>query len=242
MRLVRSYAYLACLVLSTAIIGVLGIPFFANRSAARWIAGIWVKTNLLAARWLCGIKTEIRGRENILPGPAIIAAKHQSMWETLVLYDQLPGVRFVLKKELARIPMFGWWCKAVGFIFVDREAGASALRTMLADAKAALAEGASYIVIFPEGTRVAPGESAPYQPGVAALAKSLKLPVLQAAHNSGTYWLTPGPAKLPGTIVLEFLPPLEAGLPREEVTARLESGIEEAVARLEAAARPGQKA
>ena len=104
-----------------------------------------------------------------------------------------------------------------------------------------LAEGRQ-VVIFPEGTRVAPGERAPYQPGVAALAKSLKLPVIPVAHNSGSYWLTPGPRKIPGTITLEYLPTLPAGLSRADLTEQLEGAIEGAMARLETRGPDGQEA
>ena len=242
MRLIGSYAYLAFLCLSTAVIGILGLPFMANEGAARRIAKLWTGSNLAAARLLCGIRSDIRGAEHAGPGPAILAAKHQSMWETLRLYVDLPRPCFVLKKELKSIPMFGWWCQAAGFIFVDRDAGATALRSLLSDARKAVDGGASHIVIFPEGTRVAPGERAPYQPGVAALAKSLKLPVIPVAHNSGSYWLTPGPRKIPGTITLEYLPTLPAGLSRADLTEQLEGAIEGAMARLETRGPDGQEA
>lgn len=237
MRILGSYAYLAFLALSTAVIGLVCLPLIANPPTARGVAKLWARSNLLAVKYLCGLRAEIRGREHMGEGPAIIAAKHQSMWETLKLYDELPHACFVLKKELRSIPMFGWWCQAVGFIFVDRDAGAKALRSMLVDAKKAIEGGASHIVIFPEGTRVKPGEHVPYQPGVAALAKSLKVPVIPTAHNSGSYWVTPGPMKIPGTVILEFLPALPVGLSREDISSQLEPAIEETVARLETEAR-----
>lgn len=241
MRLLRSYAYLGFLSLSTALIGVFGLPFMAYRPAAWQVAKIWARSNLFAARWLCGVKSHVTGAEHFNTYPAIIAAKHQSMWETLALTLELPRGAIVLKKELKNIPMFGWWCQAVGFIFIDRDAGAKALRGMLTEAKEALAGGASHLIIFPEGTRAAPGSHAPYQPGVAALAKSLKLPVIPVAHNSGSYWKTPGPEKIPGTIRMEVFPPLPADLDRQEITAELEQIIENAVARLEAEAPNGKR-
>lgn len=234
MRILRSYAYLGFLALSVTVIGLLCIPVMANRGLSIKVAKLWARTNLTAARLLCDIKSEIRGTGHLQTRPAILAAKHQSMWETLKLMAELPAACFVLKKELKNIPMFGWWCQAVGFIFIDREAGAKALRTMLADAKSAIDEGASHIIIFPEGTRAAPGTFASYQPGVAALAKSLRLPIIPAAHNSGSYWKTPGPEKIPGTIVMEIFPTLPTDLDRQSITAELERIIETAVARLEA--------
>ena len=240
MRLIRSYAYLLFLCLSTTVIGLLGVPFMAYRPAAWQVAKLWARSNLCAARWLCGVRSEVTGREHFETSPAIIAAKHQSMWETLALTVELPRGAIVLKKELKSIPMFGWWCQAVGFIFVDRDAGAKALRSMLTEAKTALKDGASHIVIFPEGTRAAPGSHAPYQPGIAALAKSLNLPVVPVAHNSGSYWLTPGPEKIPGTIKMEVFPPLPAGLDRAALTEELERTVENAVRRLEAEAPRGQ--
>lgn len=233
MRYVRSCLYLIFLTLSVAVVGIFGIPVMANRGAALQIAKFWARINLQAAKILCGIRSDIQGREHLNHSPAILAAKHQSMWETLKITAEVPRPCFVLKKELKSIPLFGWWCQAVGFTFIDRDAGAKALRAMLIDAKEALADGASHIVIFPEGTRSAPGERQKYQPGVAALAKSLKLPVVPVAHNAGSYWLTPGPIKVPGTIEMKIFPPLPAGLDRTELTVRLEETIETAVHQLE---------
>ena len=116
---------------------------------------------------------EVRGTDHLAVAPAILAAKHQSMFETIALSAIVPRACFVLKKELRKIPVFGLWCARCGFIFVDRKAGATALRDMLAQAKQKLTDGVSHIIIFPEGTRTEPGTTAPYQPGVAALSKSL---------------------------------------------------------------------
>jgi 1-acyl-sn-glycerol-3-phosphate acyltransferase len=134
---------------------------------------------------------------------------------------------FVLKRELLSIPLFGWYLRKVGMIAVDRAAGASALRNMARQASEAFAEGRS-ILIFPEGTRVPPGESRPYHPGVAALYTQLKVPVVPVALNSGLFWGRRSFVKRPGTVTVQFLPPIPPGLDRKAFMRELESRIEAA--------------
>ncbi len=234
MRMIRSslftvfmYAFALCIAL------VAWVTLF-RREWAMAASKFWCRGVLWALRTLCGINTDMRGLDNLPEGPAIIAGKHQSMWETVFFCALFNGPSFVLKKELKSIPVFGWWCAKAGFIYIDRDAGARALRQMVDDAKDAIAKGATHIIIFPEGTRTGLGQKATYNPGVAALAKALKLPVVPAAHNSGCHWRHPGPLKVPGTIFLEFLPPLSPKLPRAQLMEELEDIVEGATARLEA--------
>ena len=136
------------------------------------------------------------------------------------------------------IPFYGWFARKAGMIVVDRRAGANALKRLVRDGKAALAEGRQ-ILIFPEGTRTAPGTRLPYQPGVVALYSQLDAPVVPVALNSGLVWPRRRFAKFPGTITLEFQPPIPPGLARKDFTARLEQAIEGASDRLVAEARQG---
>ena len=218
----------------TAIISIAGLPcLLLDHRAAYRLGNAWSRVTLFLLRWLCGVTSEFRGLENLPPGPAILASKHQSAWDTLVLPQLTPQLypAYVLKVELTRIPLFGRLLKRAGMIAVDRAAGAKALKEMLAAAKKRAAEGRS-IVIYPEGTRSAPGSKLPYHPGVAAIYRETGLPIVPIALNSGVFWGRNAWFKKPGTIVLEVLPPIPPGLERHAVMQRLENDIEASATRL----------
>ena len=157
--------------------------------------------------------------------------KHQSAWDTLIPYVVLSDPAAVVKRELLLLPFYGWYAARAGSIGIDRKAGATALRRMVAVARPIAAQGRS-IIIFPEGTRVAPGVHLPYQPGVAALYQALALPLVTAAVNSGFFWGRRSFVKRPGRIVLEFLAPIPPGRSSREVMTDLEQRIETASAAL----------
>lgn len=186
-------------------------------------------------RRVVGLDYEVRGREHLPEGASIVAAKHQSAWETILFHRILPRPVYVLKRELLRIPLYGRFARRAGSIAVDRKGGAGALRRMVRDAEAAAAAGAQ-IVIFPEGTRTAPGHRRPYHPGVAALYDRLGLPVVPVALNSGAFWGRRRFVKRPGRIVVAFLAPIPPGLGRAAFMAELERRIEEGCAALAAEA------
>lgn len=190
----------------------------------------------LALRVLCGISYECRGRENVPEGPAIFACKHQSAWDTGVFYLLFDDPIYVLKKELLSIPFWGWYARKSGSIAVDRRAGASALKALVRDVERTLA-GGSPVIIFPEGTRTEPGTHPPFQPGIAALYNRCRVPVVPVALNSGLFWGRRKFRKNPGKVILEFLPPMPAGLDRATFMAELQRRIEEASDRLLAEAR-----
>ncbi len=201
-------------------------PLFFKREWSLAFATTWAKAMVYSLKVICGIDHKIYGSENLPTGPALLAVKHQSMWETMVLASLLDKPCFILKKELVALPIFGWWCKAAGYIGVDREAGPKAMRNMLTDAKERIAQG-HQVVIFPEGTRIAPGETGDYQPGVAGLYKALGLPCVPVAHNSGLYWQHPGIVRKAGLVSLQFGTPICAGKKRREFMPELETAIEE---------------
>lgn len=232
--MIRSYVFALWMWGSAAVLGLLGLPALLHRPAAMAVSKLWARGVLGGLKLICGLGYTVRGRENLPEGAAVVAVKHQSMWETVALTVVLPEPCFVLKKELGTIPVFGWYCRANGFIFVDRLAGAKALRAMTAGAKAAADRGAQ-VVIFPEGTRVPLGRSLPYQPGVAALAKTIGAPIVPVAHNSAVYWRHPGLERRQGSIEIEIMAPLTPGLSRPALMAALEDAIEPATKRLEAA-------
>ena len=176
-------------------------------------------------RIIAGVHSEIRNREHRPTGPAIVASKHQSEWEAHVFLHELDDPAYVIKKELSYVPGYGWFSAKVNMIFVDREGGGKSLRGLVRGAKKAVARGRP-VVIFPEGTRVLPGEKLPYRPGVAALYGALGVPVVPVVLNSGMHWPKGSFRRYPGTIVMQYLPPIPPGLPQARVHAapRIDDG------------------
>ena len=147
----------------------------------------WSAGNGMLLRIIAGVHSEIRNREHRPTGAAIIASKHQSEWEAHVFLHELDDPAYVIKRELSFVPGYGWFSAKVNMIFVDREGGAKSLRGLVRGAQKAVARGRP-VVIFPEGTRVMPGEKLPYRPGVAALYSALDVPVVPVVLNSGMHW------------------------------------------------------
>jgi 1-acyl-sn-glycerol-3-phosphate acyltransferase len=248
MTAVRAALFNLGFYLWTLVLGILALPLLL----APWrpimrLGRVWSAGTL---RWLdrtVGLGHELRGAEHVPHGAAIVAMKHQSAWDTLVLPLLMPDAAVVIKRELAWIPLYGWYAARAGAIPIDRGAGATALRRIVARAREAAALGRP-IVIFPEGTRTAVGEKKPYQPGVAALYSQLGLPLVPVAVNSGLYWSRRAFVKRPGRIVVEFLPPIPPGTDRRQALRECEERIEAATQRLvaegkgEAPARAGQTA
>lgn len=207
--------------LSVVVVSVAPIAaWFGERAIRRYTHG-WLQLHRWCARYLLGIRTVVEG--TIPDGPALFAAKHQSMYETLELPLILHEPAVVLKKELADIPLWGAAAQRYGMIPVDRQASASALRAMLHAARAARAQGRS-VVIFPEGTRMAPGEQPPLQSGFAGLYKALDLPVVPVAVDAGHVWPRKGP-KHAGIVTVRFGAVIPPGLPRKEIEALVHQGI-----------------
>jgi 1-acyl-sn-glycerol-3-phosphate acyltransferase len=199
---------------------------------AVWGLGrVWVCGTVLLLRIFVGLTHEVRGLAHRLPGAALYAVKHQSAWDTLIFAMLLDRPAIVLKQELLNLPLFGWYMRKCRMIPVDRKGRGAALKRMAADARDRAAAGRP-ILIFPEGTRVAPGHRRPYQPGAAALYGALGLPVVPVALNSGLFWGRRSFHKLPGRIVVEFLPAIAPGLDRRIFMAELEAAIETAADRL----------
>lgn len=211
---------------------ILFIPLFIiSAKFTQKVGKPWAYISLLLARVFCGIKYEIRGRENILEAPVIYASKHQSAWDTLIFILLLPRVAYVLKKELLRLPFWGWYLWRMKMIAIDRAKGASSIKQLIRDGKTALAENRP-IVIFPEGTRTRPGATPDYHSGITALYSQFNVPVVPVALNSGVYWGKNAFFKKPGTIIMELLPPIPAGLTKKDFAERLKDDIEAASNRL----------
>ena len=190
-----------------------------------WSAGIVVLLRI------CGIRVEVRGREHIPTGAALVAPKHQCMLDVFVQFSVLPASSFVMKQELMWIPWFGWYAQRVRSIVIKRQQQATALKKLVREAKERFAEGRQ-VVIFPEGTRTAPGAPGEYKPGIAALYREIEVPVCPVATNSGVHWPAHGFVRHPGTIVFEYLEPIPPGLKRAEFMRLLKERIETASERL----------
>jgi len=228
----RSLAFNVGWYLGSVLFALVGAPLLLapRRAVVAW-ARAWIVFVLWWLRVTCGLTHRVTGLENLPAGPVIIACKHQSTWETMAFTLLFSDIAIVLKRELLFIPIVGWAMARAGNIAVARGDGAAALRGLVRQAKAAIAEGRS-IVIFPEGTRVAPGDRRPYQVGTAALYRQLGVPVVPMALNSGLFWGRRKWIKRPGTITLEVLPPIAPGLRREPFMETLRDRIETATERL----------
>lgn len=230
MNLLRSSLFMLGAVLWTALFGTVLLfagllPLLSRfRIVFHYRRGfMWMTRHIL------GITHEIRGRENLPAAPAVILAKHQSAWETVALQDLVPEDTycvFVLKKELMRLPFFGWGLAALQMISIDRAAGRDALNQVVEQGTDRLRRG-FWIIIFPEGTRVAPGETRRYKPGGAYLASHAGSKVVPVAHNAGEVWPRNAFVKRPGHVVVSIGPAIDAaGRSLDEINSNVEHWIE----------------
>ena len=232
MIFIRSLLFNVAFYFWTSLMFLLSLPALLLPVGAVWGLGrVWVCGTVLLLRIFVGLTHEVRGLAHRLPGAALYAVKHQSAWDTLIFALLLDRPAIVLKQELLNLPLFGWYMRKCRMIPVDRKGRGAALKRMAADARDRASAGRP-ILIFPEGTRVAPGQRRPYQPGAAALYGALGLPVVPVALNSGLFWGRRSFHKLPGRIVVEFLPSIAPGLDRRIFMAELEAAIETAADRL----------
>ena len=228
----RSFFFNVGWYLGSTVIAIVGAPILAlpRRCSVAW-SHFWIVFCLGWLRLTCRLTHRLNGLENMPAGPVIIAAKHQSTWETLAFALLFPNAAIVLKRELLFIPIVGWAMARAGHIGVERGDGAKALRGLVRRTKAALAEGRS-ILIYPEGTRTPVGAQPPYQVGTAALYRQLGVPVVPVALNSGVFWGRRKFIKWPGVIDVEVLAAIPPGLDRKTFMATLRERIEGATARL----------
>lgn len=223
----RSLLFSALFYLNLAAHMVIFAPvvFFGRDAVCWWVTKRWAKTSLWLLRVVTGTRASITGQANIPRGAAIIAAKHQAFWEVFALVPELHRPTFILKQELMRIPLFGWYARRLKMIPVDRDKRGAALNSILQGAAEAIAAGRQ-IIIFPEGTRTRPGVAPTYRPGVHFLYSRLNVPLIPVALNSGVYWPLGDFKRRPGTVLAEFLPALAPGLDRHELLSRLKGTIE----------------
>ena len=228
--------YLNLVALLVVALVTLALP----RRAVLKMAELWGRVSVWLLRVVCGTKVEFRGLEHLpagrIKGPFIIAAKHQSTWETFALLRLFDDFTFIVKRELMWIPIFGWCMWKGRMIPVDRGAGSQTLTAMTARAREEIRSGRQ-LIIFPEGTRRSAGAEPRYKFGVAHLYGEAGVRCIPVALNSGVFWPRRAFLRFPGTIVVEFLPPIPPGLDKDAFFRRLQSDIETATARLVAEGR-----
>lgn len=224
--------YLNLIVWMLLVLPTLAMPRAAFREAAR----AWAQSSLWLLRVVAGTRVSWRGLDRIPPGGLLVAAKHQSLWETFALLTIFDDPAFVLKRELMWIPLFGWYAWKAQSVPVNRKGRSAALAELAVKTEEALA-GGRQVILFPEGTRRTPGAEPAYKFGVVHLYERLKRPVLPIALNSGLYWPRRKFLRRPGTIVVEVLEPIPPGKSKEVFQAELMRVIEEASNRLLAEGR-----
>lgn len=232
MTTIRLFLFQICFWAWSALINLAWLPaLLMPRKVVAYGMEIWARVAFWGVKHIVGLDYEVRGQQNLPKGPAIYAVKHMSMWETIAQHILLPDPAIVMKRELLKIPFYGWYARKCEMIVIDRDGHASSLRNMIRTAKSHLDAGRP-IVIFPEGTRKLPGEAPDYKPGVAALYNMLDVPCVPVALNSGRFWGRKGITPKPGHIVVEILPAIMPGLNRKDFMATLEKSIEQHTARL----------
>ncbi len=234
----RSLLFNVLFYATTVLFLVFGSPLlFGPRRWAMAALAIHGRFELWLLESIVGTKLEVRGADKLPAGACLVAAKHQSAWETFGLIPLFRDPALLMKRELFWIPLHGWFSYKFRMIPVDREKGPAALRRMLRETKKRVADGRE-IIIFPEGTRRAPGAPPDYRTGVILLYEALGIPCVPLALNSGVFWPRRSFMRRPGTIVVEFLDPIPPGLPKAEFLERLIASIETASARLLSESNP----
>jgi 1-acyl-sn-glycerol-3-phosphate acyltransferase len=228
----RAFLFNVLFYVTTVLFLGLGSPLlFGPRSWAMWALALHARTELWLLKTIVGTELEVRGKEKLPKGACLVASKHQSAWETFALIPLFRDPAYLMKRELFWIPFHGWFSYKFKMIPVDRDKGPAALRRMLAEAKTRAAAGRE-IIIFPEGTRRAPGALPDYKTGVFLLYEALGIPCVPVALNSGLFWPRRSLKRYPGTIIVEFLDPIPPGLSKREFLPRLQATIETASNRL----------
>lgn len=237
MLVLRSFIYNILFYLNLTVLLIAALPtFLMPRRGILFMAKTWGRVSNWLLRVVCGTRVEWRGLEKLPPGGYLVAAKHQSTWETFSIIDLFDEPTFIIKKELMWIPLFGWFTVKGGMIPIDRSAGAQTIPKMLEHARQALREG-RHIIIFPEGTRRAVDAEPAYKFGVARIYAETGVPCVPIALNSGLFWPRRKFLRYPGTIIAEILDPIPPGLDAKAFLARLQNDIEQATARLVAEGR-----
>lgn len=224
MQFLRSLIYVIQVYIAMAVLGISFTPWaLVSKRGALTACKLYARYALWSARWMLGLRAEVRG--TVPTGEVMIAAKHQSFFDILIIFDAVPHAKFIMKKELLWTPFIGLYAKRLGCIPVDRGRKGAAIAKMVKDVTAEFAEPGQ-LIIYPQGTRVAPGARKPYKVGSAVLYEGTGYTCVPAATNAGLFWPRTGILRKPGTGVVEFLDPIPPGAERAAFMARLEEVIE----------------
>jgi 1-acyl-sn-glycerol-3-phosphate acyltransferase len=231
MTVIRSLTFNVAFYANLIVQMIVWTPFYflAPRHLAWFVPKFWSRSSLWLYNVIAGTRSEITGVENLPEGSFILAPKHQSFWDTIAFFPYLRDPLYILKRELTWIPFFGWYVLKMRMIPVNRGSRSKALRSVVRLTKAELARNPRQLIIYPEGTRRAPGDEPAYKWGIVELYTELGLPVVPVAHVAGLYWPRRKFLRYPGTIKARFLEPIPAGLSKEEFMQRLVSTTEQAV-------------
>lgn len=223
-RWLLSLLFIIQMYLAMAIIAVVFAPWaLVSRHGARVACKTFCRWTIFSLRLLTGLKSEVRGTPP--SGEALIAAKHQSFLDIILIFNAVPAGKFIMKRELMFTPFLGQYALRIGCVPVDRGKRGAAIARMKADVAAGAAEPGQ-LIIYPQGTRVAPGDKKPYKVGTGLLYEQLAQPCHPVATNVGVFWPKRGILRKPGLAVVEFLPPIAPGLPVPEFMAQLETQVE----------------
>ncbi len=227
--LIRSVIFLIILYSVTLILFILMLPtLFLPRKKALFFPIFWTRMTQALLRVICGVRVRIEGRDNLpKQNGYIIASKHQSALETTLFHCLIPNAFYVLKRELLLIPFAGLYFIKTGCVPIDRRGGARTMRQMLKKVSERLNDGMN-LIIFPEGTRVAPGMKKPFSPGVALLYEQCQVPVVPVALNTGYAWPKNQIRKNAGTVTIRILPPIYPGMERRAFLNELYNRIDRA--------------
>ena len=232
MTALRSFAFNVAFYVNIIVLMIVGLPLILiGRHGVFFMARLWSGSSLWLLETICGLKVEFRGVENVPQGGYILAAKHESFLETFALLRHARDFAIIYKRQLAWIPLFGLYLVGARQIAIDRSHGRAALTQIVAQAREVLGAGRQ-IMIYPEGTRRPPGAPPRYKYGVAAIYAGNSAPCLPVALNTGLFWGRRGFLRKPGTAVIEFLPPIPPGLPRDVFFRQMREAIESGSQRL----------
>jgi len=229
MLILRSLAFNTAFYASLILQMIFWTPFYflAPRRLAWFVPRFWARSSLKLQEWIAGTESRIEGMENLPDGPFILAPKHQSFWDTIAFFPYLRDPVYILKRELMWIPFFGWYVGKMRMIPINRGSRSKALKQALEVARIRMAENRQ-LIIYPEGTRRAPGDEPAYKWGIVEIYAALGVPVVPVAHVAGLYWPRRRFLRYPGVLRAKFLPPIEPGLEKDEFMRRLVTETEAA--------------
>ncbi|MEO9575142.1 MAG: lysophospholipid acyltransferase family protein [Tateyamaria sp.] len=224
MQMIRSYLFIAQMYVMMLVIGLVFFPYaLVNKEGARLCCKTYSRWVFWTMGWMVGIRHEVRGE--VPQGEVLVAAKHQSFLDIMMIFTALPKAKFIMKRDILWTPIIGFYAKMLDCVPVERGKRGAAIAKMVADVQAGRSDPGQ-LIIYSQGTRVAPGAKVPYKVGTHVLYEQLDQPCVPVATNVGVFWPRKGMWRKPGLAVVEFLPVIETGLGKDAFLARLEDEVE----------------